>query len=181
AYSDTANMALIRSILALATVDSLYSVAPPNGNSFDLHDAEFVRETIVSILEGQKKKSHSTHPVYPHSLVERTSTMDDDEFEWRCDKAYENLQNSAFLKVVDKLQGGWPNEYFSPVHHSPDLKYFLNSVDAALHLCREKILAWDSNRSFTAYVRDIETRLNRIESRTFPARVFRINPAIDQG
>jgi hypothetical protein len=122
AYSGTTNMEFLRSLLALATVDTLRSVTPPNGDSFDLHNAEFARDRIVGILESQRKKSHSVPPVYPYTLVERTSKMEDDDFEWQCDRAYEKLQNSAFLKVTDKLQDGWPNNYFSSVHHSSELK-----------------------------------------------------------
>ncbi|RPA82431.1 hypothetical protein BJ508DRAFT_414084 [Ascobolus immersus RN42] len=178
AYSDSADMKFLRSLLALATVDTLRAVTPPSGSSFDMDNAEFVRTSITSILDLKRKPSLASNPIYPHTLVEKTVEMSDEEYNWRYDQAFRTLQDSEFLSVVEKLQDGWPNSAFTSTQHNADLKYFLESIDSTLSLCKAKILVWDSNRAFCAYVRDLETKLGRIEAKEFtqpPLRLVHIN------
>ncbi|RPA82425.1 hypothetical protein BJ508DRAFT_325423 [Ascobolus immersus RN42] len=169
AFSKNADMKVIRSLLAFATVDSLRNIPPPSGDTFTLHDTAFSRAKIEAILEQHAR------PYYDYCRTLSVIKFSNMTAEAHSDKKrdqYHSLRAAAFANYSNQLEARYPGRTAVESYAiDRNFKCYVNSPLQAQFACEKQVLVWKTNDSFSVYTRKLEAMLQDIQAPEEPFSV----------
>lgn len=147
-YSEQANVPVIYTLLAFATIPELHNQVVPNYSIFELSDGyEPTRDKLLEKLRPyclRYNQLSDTHDIYPFP------TEGSDDFAQRRKEYLQTKIHNQFEKFVGEIMNQWPAERV-PLSIGEGYEDYIK-IDGALGCVNGLFCSWYRNRRFKVYV-----------------------------